>query len=63
MTTDTVYDVPEAAKRLGVSERTMRRLAREGRIPSRKVGRSWRFSADALREWLTGSDGSEGPPE
>lgn len=38
----------EAADRLGVSRRTVNRMAVEGRIPAVKVGRGWRFPADQL---------------
>ena len=39
----------EAAVRLGLHERTVARMAREGRIPGAiKVGRGWRFPADQL---------------
>lgn len=38
----------EAAERLGVSRRTVNRMATEGRIPAVKVGRGWRFPADQL---------------
>lgn len=46
------YDTAQAAAVLGVSVRTLKRLAREGRIPTRKVGRAWRFSPAALEAWL-----------
>lgn len=38
----------EAASRLGVSRRTVNRMATEGRIVAVKVGRGWRFPADEL---------------
>jgi len=31
---------------------TLRRLAREGRIPATKIGRQWRFDEGLLREWV-----------
>lgn len=44
-----MVDAKEAAARLGLHERTVARMAREGRIPGAvKVGRSWRFRADRL---------------
>lgn len=39
----------EAAGRLGLHERTVARMAREGRIPGAvKIGRSWRFHSERL---------------
>jgi len=39
-----LVDAHVIARRLAISERTVRRLAQQGRIPARKVGpRSWRF--------------------
>jgi len=42
----------EAAKWLGVSLRTVYRLAQRGKLPSFKVGGQWRFSQELLREWV-----------
>lgn len=45
----------EAARHLGLHPRTVRRLAREGKLPRRKVGGRWRFpSAIDLDRWLAG---------
>lgn len=57
-----VLDVDEASKLLGVHAVTLRKLAAEGSVPSRKVGRAWRFSRAALHHWLTG-DAAETTPE
>jgi len=43
----------EAAKYLNLHVRTIYRLAKNGKLPGRKVGRSWRFSKDALDKWLS----------
>jgi excisionase family DNA binding protein len=47
-----MLSVEETAERLGLHEETVRRFAREGRIPAFKAGRSWRFSEEALAEWV-----------
>jgi excisionase family DNA binding protein len=44
----------EAAQLLRISAKHLRDLAREGRVPGRKVGREWRFSRTALIEWMSG---------
>ena len=43
----------EAAEYLSVHVRTIYRLAKNGGIPGRKIGGSWRFKKDALDEWLS----------
>ena len=43
----------EAAEYLSVHVRTIYRLAKNGEIPGRKIGGSWRFKKDALDEWLS----------
>jgi len=43
----------EAAEYLSVHVRTIYRLAKNGDIPGRKVGGSWRFKKDVLDEWLS----------
>lgn len=44
--------IHEAAAYLSVHPQTVRRLARKGKLPSFKVGQSWRFSKAALQQWV-----------
>lgn len=44
--------VEEAARLLGKSEDWMRRAARRGDVPSRKVGRDRRFTDEDLTDYL-----------
>ncbi len=46
------WSVEEAARWLGVSLRTVYRLAQRGTLPSFKVGGQWRFSQEALERWV-----------
>lgn len=39
-----IYTPQEAAKKLRVSEQTIRRLCRSGELRSRKVGKQWRIA-------------------
>jgi excisionase family DNA binding protein len=66
-----VLTVDEAAEMLGVHVRTVYAELRAGRLPGRKVGRSWRLHRDGIATWLSsvedpsvaehdGDDGSEG---
>ena len=44
--------VREAVQLLGVCERKVRELIAEGNLPHYRVGRSVRFSWQALKEWM-----------
>jgi excisionase family DNA binding protein len=46
----------EAADYLSIHVRTIYRLVKNGEIPGRKIGGSWRFKKDALDEWLSGNE-------
>ena len=47
-----ILNAEEVAELLGYSIHTVRLLAREGKLPARKIGREWRFSRDALLKWI-----------
>ncbi len=44
--------IKEVADFLQIAEKTIYRLAAEGRIPAFKVGGSWRFNRKEIEEWL-----------
>lgn len=50
--TGSMLNVPEAAKRLTISAKTLYRLAALGQIPHLRVGRSLRFRIEDLDRWL-----------
>ncbi len=50
-----LLDSGEVARRLGVTERHVRRLVAERRIPFIKVGRFVRFNQEAVADWLVRS--------
>jgi excisionase family DNA binding protein len=52
---DEILTANEAADYLKVNVRTIYRLIKEGKIPGRKVGGSWRFKKDILDDWLADS--------
>ena len=59
---DTTYgedllDVHQAARYLRLNEYTVRRLARESKIPAFKVGAVWRFMRSALHSWMDSQHG------
>jgi len=43
----------EAADYLKMHVKTVCRLAKEGKIPAKKVGSEWRFLRQVLDNWLT----------
>lgn len=47
-----LLDVAEAADYLGSTERHVRRLVTERRMPFAKIGGKLRFSPDALDAWI-----------
>lgn len=46
----------EVGRTLGIDVSTVYRMAGDGRLPARKVGRQWRFPADALLGVASGID-------
>jgi excisionase family DNA binding protein len=51
-TPDTVLTVSEVSEYLRLGESTIYRLAKDGKLPARKVGGVWRFSQKSLDAWL-----------
>ena len=51
-----ILNLEQAVEFLRVSEKTLIKLLREEHIPARKIGREWRFSKDALVNWLASGD-------
>jgi excisionase family DNA binding protein len=53
-----VLTIEQLAELLQVDEKTVRSLAAKGELPGRKVGRHWRFSREAVLDWLATPDQS-----
>ena len=47
-----VLTIEELAAYLKIPKSTLYKLVREGRIPSQKIGRHWRFRKEAIDRWL-----------
>ncbi len=47
-----LIDVDETAELLGIHSKTVRRFAKQNKIPALKVGRAWRFSRKRIYEWI-----------
>ncbi|MDI6852984.1 MAG: helix-turn-helix domain-containing protein [Deltaproteobacteria bacterium] len=47
-----VLTIEELSAYLKIPKSTLYKLVREGKIPSQKVGRHWRFRKMAIDRWL-----------
>ncbi len=47
-----VLTIEELSVYLKISKSTLYKLVREGKVPSQKVGRHWRFRKKAIDRWL-----------
>ncbi len=46
-----LYSVSEISELLGLHEKTVQRFIREGKISAVKIGRAWKVSTDALKDY------------
>ena len=52
--------IEEAAKHLKIGKSTLYQMARDGKVPSQKLGRAWRFDVEDLDSWLkSGKHGTD----
>lgn len=47
-----VMTIDDLSTYLQVAKSTLYKLAQEGKVPGQKVGKHWRFSRQAINEWL-----------
>ena len=47
-----LIDSEEAASLLEIHPKTLQQMARQGRIPSHRVGKFWRFRKSEMEKWL-----------
>ncbi len=47
-----VLTIGELADYLKIPKSTVYKLAQQGKIPGQKIGRHWRFSKQAIDQWL-----------
>ena len=47
-----ILTIDEAAELLGVSVKTFNKVLHTENIPARKIGREWKFSRQALIDWV-----------
>jgi excisionase family DNA binding protein len=55
------FSVEEIARHLGVSKETIYRWLEKGKIPSRRIGKLWKFKPSKVDQWVdSGSAASIG---
>lgn len=47
-----ILTIEEAIQFLKVGKTTLYRLARDGKVPARKISREWRFVKSQLIQWI-----------
>jgi excisionase family DNA binding protein len=47
-----ILTIDEAAAYLQIGKRSLYKLAKEDRIPCKKILNKWRFEKEALRAWI-----------
>lgn len=52
MTERDILNIDEAAELLGVSIKTFNKVLHNENMPARKIGREWKFSRQALIDWV-----------
>lgn len=57
-----IITVEELAAYLKIPKSTIYKLVREGKIPSQKIGRHWRFRKEAIDRWLDASQSNVPSP-
>jgi len=53
-----ILTIEEAAAYLQIGKRSIYKLAKEGKIPGKKVLNKWRFEKESLRAWVSGGSDS-----
>ena len=52
-----ILTIGELSAYLKISKSTLYKLAQEGKVPAKKVGRHWRFHREGIDRWLQGRAG------
>ena len=47
-----VLTIEDLSAYLKIPRSTLYKIVREGKIPSQKIGRHWRFRREAINKWL-----------
>ena len=55
---ENILTIGDLAVYLKIPKSTLYKLAREGKVPSNKIGRHWRFQKRVIDRWLGGGKAS-----
>ena len=58
-----VLTIEDLSTYLKIPRSTLYKLVREGKIPSQKIGRHWRFRKEAINQWLDETRVEEPKPQ
>lgn len=53
-----ILTIEEAAAYLQIGRRSLYRLAKEGKIPGKKILNKWRFARESLKAWVNKGEAS-----
>ncbi|MBW1722806.1 MAG: helix-turn-helix domain-containing protein [Deltaproteobacteria bacterium] len=51
-----ILTIEEAAALLRIGKRSLYKLAKDGRIPGKKIMNKWRFEKESLKAWIRSGD-------
>lgn len=51
-----ILTIEETAELLKIPRSSVYKLAQQGKIPAKKVGRHWRFHRQTILEWVAGDN-------
>jgi len=54
-----ILDVEQTAEKLGMTPKLVREHLRRGRLPGRKLGKSWRILESDLEAWMSAGTSSQ----
>ena len=58
-----VMTIEELSTYLKIPRSTLYKLVREGKIPSQKIGRHWRFRKETIDRWLDETQTAKSNPD
>jgi len=53
----TLFDLKELSREIGITETTLRKYLREGKIRGKKIGTKWFVTEEALKEYFEENEG------
>lgn len=57
--TQPLWTVDDVAQYFRLEPETVRKMAKEGKLPGFKVGKAWRFRHESIKEWILNNSADE----